>query len=139
MIPVFDMAKASPRIPLPIMALLRLKTDMPNEVFPSNCSRSTREDVTLRNQSGTRTRANNEIRLTSVKWISFLTPALFRRLSSCSANSSNLPQIIKPLLSLQVHICNNCCSFVGLTRPPCCVHCVHSSSQAPSQWPNHQS
>lgn len=34
--PVLDMAKASPRIPLPIMALLRLKTDMPNEVFPSN-------------------------------------------------------------------------------------------------------
>lgn len=38
MIPVLDIAKANPRIPLPIMALLRLKTDMPNEVFPSNCS-----------------------------------------------------------------------------------------------------
>lgn len=36
-IPVLDIAKASPRIPLPIMALLRLKTDMPNDVFPSNC------------------------------------------------------------------------------------------------------
>lgn len=46
MIPVFDMAKANPRIPLPIMALLRLKMDMPNEVFPSNCRESTTEDVT---------------------------------------------------------------------------------------------
>lgn len=33
-IPVFARAKASPKIPLPIMALLRLKTDMPNEVVP---------------------------------------------------------------------------------------------------------
>lgn len=37
MIPVLDIAKANPRIPLPIMALLRLKMDIPNEVFPSNC------------------------------------------------------------------------------------------------------
>lgn len=50
MIPVLDIAKANPRIPLPIMALLRLKTDMPNEVFPSNCNESTREDVTQTNQ-----------------------------------------------------------------------------------------
>lgn len=40
MIPVLDIAKANPRIPLPIMALLRLKTDMPNEVFPSNYNSS---------------------------------------------------------------------------------------------------
>lgn len=38
-IPVLDIAKANPRIPLPMMALLRLKTDMPNEVLPSNCRR----------------------------------------------------------------------------------------------------
>lgn len=30
-------AYARPRIPLPMMALLRLKTDIPKEVFPSNC------------------------------------------------------------------------------------------------------
>lgn len=42
-IPVLDIAKANPRIPLPIMALLRLKTDMPNEVFPSNWNKSTTE------------------------------------------------------------------------------------------------
>lgn len=36
MIPVLDIANANPRIPLPMMALLRLKTDMPKEVFPSN-------------------------------------------------------------------------------------------------------
>lgn len=46
MIPVLDIAKANPRIPLPIMALLRLKMDMPNEVFPSNCNKRTGEDVT---------------------------------------------------------------------------------------------
>ncbi len=46
MIPVLDIAKANPRIPLPIMALLRLKMDMPNEVFPSNCKKRTAEDVT---------------------------------------------------------------------------------------------
>lgn len=33
-IPVFARAKASPKIPLPMMALLRLKTDMPKEVVP---------------------------------------------------------------------------------------------------------
>lgn len=38
MMPVLDIAKANPRIPLPMMALLRLKTDIPNEVFPSNCN-----------------------------------------------------------------------------------------------------
>lgn len=38
-IPVLDIAKANPRIPLPMIALLRLKTDMPNEVFPSNWKR----------------------------------------------------------------------------------------------------
>lgn len=37
--PVLDMAYASPRIPLPMIALLRLNTDIPNEVFPSNCQR----------------------------------------------------------------------------------------------------
>lgn len=42
-IPVLDIAKANPRIPLPIMALLRLKTDMPNDVFPSNCNKNTTE------------------------------------------------------------------------------------------------
>ena len=31
---MFARAKASPKIPLPIMALLRLKTDMPKEVVP---------------------------------------------------------------------------------------------------------
>lgn len=36
MMPVLDMAYAKPRIPLPMMALPRLKTDMPKEVFPSN-------------------------------------------------------------------------------------------------------
>lgn len=34
--PVLDMAYERPRIPLPMMALLRLKMDIPNEVFPSN-------------------------------------------------------------------------------------------------------
>lgn len=37
MMPVLAMAKASPRMPLPMMALLRLNTDTPNDVFPSNC------------------------------------------------------------------------------------------------------
>lgn len=36
--PVLAMAYASPRIPLPMIALPRLKTDIPNEVFPSNYS-----------------------------------------------------------------------------------------------------
>ena len=35
-IPVFAIPYASPRIPLPMIALLRLKMDMPKEVFPSN-------------------------------------------------------------------------------------------------------
>lgn len=34
--PVLAMAYASPRMPLPMMALPKLKTDMPNEVLPSN-------------------------------------------------------------------------------------------------------
>lgn len=46
MIPVLDIAKASPRIPLPIMALLRLKMDIPNDVFPSNWSKGSKEDIT---------------------------------------------------------------------------------------------
>lgn len=50
MIPVLDIAKANPRIPLPIMALLRLKMDMPNEVFPTNCSEETTENVTRMDQ-----------------------------------------------------------------------------------------
>lgn len=33
-IPVLAKAKARPKIPLPIIALLRLKTDIPNEVVP---------------------------------------------------------------------------------------------------------
>lgn len=36
--PVLAMAYASPRMPLPMMALLRLKTDIPNDVLPSNCA-----------------------------------------------------------------------------------------------------
>lgn len=39
--PVFDMAYDRPRMPLPMMALLRLKTDIPKEVLPSNCKRHT--------------------------------------------------------------------------------------------------
>lgn len=35
--PVFAIAYANPRMPLPMMALLKLKTDIPNVVFPSNC------------------------------------------------------------------------------------------------------
>jgi hypothetical protein len=35
-IPVLDIAYANPRIPLPMMALLRLKMDIPNDVLPSN-------------------------------------------------------------------------------------------------------
>lgn len=34
--PVFDMAYDRPRMPLPMIALLRLKTDIPKEVLPSN-------------------------------------------------------------------------------------------------------
>lgn len=36
MTPVLAMAYASPRIPLPMIAFPRLKTDIPKEVFPSN-------------------------------------------------------------------------------------------------------
>lgn len=36
-IPVLAKAKARPKIPLPIIALLRLKTDIPNEVVPGIC------------------------------------------------------------------------------------------------------
>lgn len=39
--PVFDMAYDRPRMPLPMMALLRLKTDIPKEVLPSNCEKKT--------------------------------------------------------------------------------------------------
>lgn len=39
MMPVFDMAYDRPRMPLPMMALLRLKTDIPKEVLPSNWKR----------------------------------------------------------------------------------------------------
>lgn len=44
-IPVLAIAYARPRIPLPMMALLRLKTDIPKEVFPSNWKRRKREHV----------------------------------------------------------------------------------------------
>lgn len=36
--PVLAMAKDRPRMPLPMMALLRLKTDIPKEVWPGCCS-----------------------------------------------------------------------------------------------------
>lgn len=36
--PVFAMAKDRPRMPLPMMALLKLKTDIPKEVWPGCCS-----------------------------------------------------------------------------------------------------
>lgn len=36
--PVLAMAKDKPRMPLPMMALLRLKTDIPKEVWPGCCS-----------------------------------------------------------------------------------------------------
>lgn len=145
------MAKANPRIPLPIMALLRLKMDMPNEVFPSNCSESTTEDVTqinqFMNQNSTLSVAFHvprftviELTLTSVKWISFLAPVLWGRNSCCSAKSSNLRHIVKvrtPLLQYDVHI-SNYCSFVTLTHHPCYVQHAHSSSEAPCRLPNHQ-
>ena len=44
-IPVLAIAYARPRIPLPMMALLRLKTDIPKEVFPSNWKGRKRDDV----------------------------------------------------------------------------------------------
>lgn len=37
--PVLDMAYDRPRMPLPMMALLRLKMDIPTEVLPSNWKR----------------------------------------------------------------------------------------------------
>lgn len=46
MIPVLDMAYANPRIPLPMMALLRLKMDIPNDVFPSNYGPERKEKTT---------------------------------------------------------------------------------------------
>lgn len=36
--PVFAIAYDRPRMPLPMMALLRLKTDIPKEVWPGCCS-----------------------------------------------------------------------------------------------------
>lgn len=33
-------------MPLPIMALLRLNTDIPNDVFPSNCKKGARPRYT---------------------------------------------------------------------------------------------
>lgn len=42
--PALAMAYASPRIPLPMIALPKLKTDIPNEVFPSNCDRQETEE-----------------------------------------------------------------------------------------------
>lgn len=44
MTPVLAMAYASPRIPLPMIALPKLKTDIPNEVFPSNYNRDKEEE-----------------------------------------------------------------------------------------------
>ena len=46
MMPVFDMAYDRPRMPLPMMALLRLKTDIPKEVLPSNWKRHKTEILT---------------------------------------------------------------------------------------------
>lgn len=43
--PVFDMAYDRPRMPLPMMALLRLKTDIPKEVLPSNCEKKTQKQI----------------------------------------------------------------------------------------------
>lgn len=49
--PVFAMAKDKPRMPLPIMALLKLKTDIPKEVWPGCCSetKSPTEETILEN------------------------------------------------------------------------------------------
>lgn len=53
--PVFAMAKDSPRMPLPMMALLKLKTDIPKEVCPGCCmkrttaTKKTHEGTNLRN------------------------------------------------------------------------------------------
>lgn len=43
MTPVLAIAYASPRIPLPMIAFPRLKTDIPKEVFPSNYKNKTKE------------------------------------------------------------------------------------------------
>lgn len=48
--PVFDMAYDRPRMPLPMMALLRLKTDIPKEVLPSNWKRHKKEILTSKTQ-----------------------------------------------------------------------------------------
>lgn len=45
--PVLDMAYDRPRMPLPMMALLRLKTDMPKEVLPSNWKRHKTRAISL--------------------------------------------------------------------------------------------
>lgn len=50
--PVLAMAKASPRMPLPMMALLRLNTDIPNDVFPSNCGHRCETGGGWRQQDG---------------------------------------------------------------------------------------
>lgn len=90
------------------MALLRLKMDMPKEVFPSNCSKTTTRGCYTRqsihelpeniDSSGCISfhisvgfvSCSSGRALTSVKWVSFLTPALCGRNSSCSASSSKL-------------------------------------------------
>ena len=95
------------------MALLRLKMDMPNEVFPSNCSergqqRTSHRQISFVNEQKTSSTAAITFTvtasfsfqridrtfltcgsLTSVKWISFLTPVLCGRNSSCSAMASS--------------------------------------------------
>lgn len=49
--PVLAMAKDKPRMPLPMMALLKLKTDIPKEVWPGCCSetKSPTEETILEN------------------------------------------------------------------------------------------
>lgn len=96
MMPVLAMAYASPKMPLPMMALLRLKTDIPKDVFPSNCS----QDTTGRGCTShtgslphpTPTPVPMQL-LTSVKCVCFFS-ALWGRNSSISATpvwfSSNL-------------------------------------------------
>lgn len=91
------MAKAKPRIPLPIMALLRLKMDMPNDVFPSNCTKTTTEgsgqiiktiNYFILLQQIWKIKKKKKKALTSVKWTSFFVPGLCGRNSSCSAKAS---------------------------------------------------
>lgn len=97
MIPVLDIAKANPRIPLPIIALLRLKTDMPNDVLPSNYNKSrTDRRLDWRTAHASAQEIGHILcllylitqALTSVKRLSFLTPVLWGRNSSCSAMAS---------------------------------------------------